>query len=127
MTRDLLPAQPTVVVNLNGVNDLGFIQAGDRSHPSIHSYQLRLFRFRFPCMEATVAPVPCGTRWPPAEARTPAMNDELKLGGLHLGFPGTPAAHWYRNVRMCRAICAEFGIPYVAFLQPIMGIGEFIS
>jgi lysophospholipase L1-like esterase len=26
---------------------------------------------------------------------------------------------------MCRAICGEFGIPYVAFLQPIMGIGNY--
>lgn len=128
LTRDLLPAQPTVVVNLNGVNDLGFIQAGDRSHPSIHSYQLRLFRF--------LVSVYGGNRgarslWNKVAARggmrPPAMNDELKLGGMHLGYPSTatPAAHWYRNVRMCRAVCKEFGVPYVAFLQPIMGIGNY--
>jgi hypothetical protein len=47
--------------------------------------------------------------------------------GLETGVPaqGSSAQAWLRNLRTMRAVSAEFGMRYLAVLQPALGVGSY--
>jgi len=46
---------------------------------------------------------------------------------MTFGLPSgmTPHEHWLRNGRLMRAISADIGAPFLNFLQPVLGVGEY--
>ena len=118
LLRDVLPLQPDVVLSLSGINDQGFAQS-DKKHPMIHPHQRKTF--------STLAGEPAPARYLPntvAFARnllTAESEIDVTFGPEVKAAPWT---HWEQNIRLMHAACAEFGIPFLAFRQPAVGVGS---
>ncbi len=122
MIRDVLPLEPDIIISLNGVNDLGFCHSVP-GHPMVHPYQESFMRsvtdrrpFLFPSTVHIVRRL--GSR----------LNHDLKqMTGMNFGpeVQTTPSEQWERNVRIMRAVAEEFGVEYLCFLQPAIGVGDY--
>ncbi len=120
LIRDALPLEPDLIISLNGVNDLGYMHSV-LEHPMVHPYQERVLRSISDSAQPTspILPNAVGAalmlfRGPPAI-------------GVNLGttVKRRDYEQWFGNVRMMHAVSSEFGIPYLCFLQPILGVGEY--
>ena len=120
LIRDVLPLKPALILSLNGVNDLGFLHSAP-AHPMVHPYQKRILS----------AVAGAGTNAPLLMPNAVSAAIDLFSGppeiGINLGTEADPRDYeqWFANVRMMHAVSAEFGIPYVCFLQPILGVGDY--
>ena len=118
--RDVIPLMPDVVVCLDGVNDLGFIQSV-RSHPMVHPYQQKLLNGISKPSAAVLLP---NTR---ALVESKFTQSGRHIDGVNMGTEVdiSAAAQWEWNCRIMNAIAKEHGIKFAAFLQPILGYGEY--
>lgn len=128
LIRDILPLNPDIVISLSGVNDLGFIQATSQEHPMIHNYQARIGRFLVDKYGSKDNKESFFNKFSnKAKIKPTGMNHKLSLGNLILGtkVKTSAAKNWYNNIRLQKAICQEFDIKYISFLQPIFGTGKY--
>lgn len=127
LIRDAIPIAPDIVIAMNGVNDLGFIQSVNKT-PMTHNYQQR-----FAQNIGLVAND--NPKWSAFMPNTLYYFNKSKLkdSGKHGIFPAAkgftkgviyaadPVDNWYKNIRTSKAVADAFGIKYVVFLQPILG------
>ena len=124
LIRDVLPLEPDIVLSLSGINDMGFLHSM-HLHPMVHPFQSRI-------LEAVVHGKPHLLLPNTLEAlrrrREESAPRGSRLSGVNYGpkLYTTPADQWERNVRLMHAVAGEFGIDYVSFLQPTLGIGEYV-
>ncbi len=123
MIRDVLPLKPDVIISLNGVNEYG-VRAAVRFHPMVNMYQASVMDYLVKEPEPLFMP----------NALYVVRRFGQKLSGtkpIQRGVNYGPkvdisaSEQWLRNVRLMHAAAAEFGIPYLCFLQPALGIGEY--
>lgn len=131
LIRDILPLNPSIVVSLSGVNDLGFIHAASPKRPFIHKYQQLLGKF---IVDKYGTTAPTTTTYFHHSIKTKSqslngLNPEMSLGKLVLGVEQVQESFesWHKNIRLQKAICSEFEIDYFACLQPIFGFGDYQS
>jgi len=122
MIRDVLPLEPDIIICLNGLNDLGFCQSVP-GHPMVHPYQEALLRsitdkkpYLFPSTSHVIGRL---------LNRLSISNKQVTGMNLGTSVQTTPAEQWERNIRIMRAVAEEFGVEYICFLQPCMGVGEY--
>lgn len=124
--RDLVPAAPRVIIALSGLNDVGFLHSGGSAHPMVHAYQARLFRWllRKPASGRGFFGKAESHRKP----ALPAFNEAMAAADFALGAHNelSAAQVWERNARMTRAVCQELDVSYRCFLQPAVGVGDYI-
>jgi hypothetical protein len=122
MIRDVLPLKPDVIISLNGVNEYG-VRAAVRFHPMVNMYQASVMDYLVKEPEPLFMP----------NALYVVRRFGQKLSGtkpIQRGVNYGPkvdisaSEQWLRNVRLMHAAAAEFGIPYLCFLQPALGIGD---
>lgn len=120
LIRDVLPLEPDLVLSLNGVNDLGFMHS-TTNHPMVHPYQKRVLA------AVSGSAQPASPLLPNAVSAVASLFQDSPEIGLHLGTVVRRAdfEQWFSNARAMRAVAAEFEIPYVCFLQPILGAGDY--
>lgn len=124
LIRDILPIQPKLVISLNGVNDLGFIQSISPEHPMVHHYQSKIFNH----LAKMTGSGGFFRNFGNSKLTAPrAMNDTYAIGGINYGGQNclSAARFWERNACIMRAISNEFGASYRCFLQPIAGVGKY--
>lgn len=123
LIRDALPLRPDMVLSLSGINDLGFLHSID-AHPMVHPYQTAVLGKVGARKSSAILPntMTVVARW--REARTP---EHSRVDGIHLGpeVETTPAAQWTRNIRLAHAVTSEMDAAYLAFLQPVLGVGKY--
>ncbi len=116
LVRDVLPLEPDMVISLNGVNDLGFLHSAT-NHPMVHPYQKSVL--------SAIAKNNDTTTWllPNAVAAVLTSTSPQSEIGINLGtvVRRKDYEQWHTNVRIMHAVSAEFGVPYLCFLQPVMG------
>jgi len=122
LIRDVLPIQPTVVIALSGLNDLGFVQAAGSEYPMVHWYQQLLMG------HLARKPEPQKFFGSPPVRGVAALNDKYRLEGMVLGARNhlSAARVWERNHIMAHALCRELGVAYRCFLQPTVGVGDYV-
>jgi len=129
LIRDLVGLKPVLVISLNGVNDLGFMQSVSCKYPRIHSYQARLFQYlNFKKSDIKNKPaVMFNSFTKKAGITMPSMNDSKSVSGLNYGAKSNKSDYeiWEENIKMKYAICSTFDIDYLSVLQPIMGFGTY--
>lgn len=119
LLRDVIPLEPNVVVSLSGINDLGFGHSLKR-HPFVHPYQAATLEGT-----ASAAPpplLPNLVRLLRSLARAEPAGERVTYGPE---VSTTPGRQWTRNVRLMRAAAEEVGIRYLAFRQPVLGVGRY--
>jgi hypothetical protein len=109
MVRDVVSLRPHLVISYGGVNETGWAPPG---HPMVNKHQAYLMN---------VLAEMGHTRWMPNTAMMVrrAMGAHAVVG-VEYGVPTkhSRAQQWMRNIRMMKAICDEFGIHFLAVLQP---------
>lgn len=123
LIRDVLPLKPDIIVSLDGVNDLGYVHAIPE-HPMVHEYQQYVMEYLANGPEPYFLP-----------NTIHVLNLSLKRSklfetnqrGINYGTTVniTSAKEWETNVRMMHAVSEEYGIPFLSFLQPTLGIGKY--
>lgn len=111
--RDVVPMSPDLVLLYSGLND---VKTEKTDTPFILDYQKDLVN---ECIEKNMVVN--------NKAYRNTGNDHkliLKQAGFGLPNQKSTAQYWIDNVRMMHAICAEFGIPFQAFLQPNAYVGK---
>ena len=118
LIRDALALNPHVVVSVDGVNDLGLVKSISPSTPMVNEPQREIMEY--------VAGSASQSVFLPNLARLLGSGEEI-LQEPHWGHPAEMKAEevWEKNVRIMNAVCREFGIRYLAVLQPIMGFGSY--
>jgi len=98
--RDGLSLHPRVVVTFNGVNDA--LQQVLPGHPMYHPYSKKSLDVMFSMTPKSSI----------------SINNELR--GVTYGVEACLTRHesWHKNVRIIRAVCREFDVHFVPFLQP---------
>jgi lysophospholipase L1-like esterase len=123
LIRDALPLEPDLVLSLSGINDLGFLHSVSQ-HPMVNPFQRSVLESVVRTKPPLVMPnaLSLVARW--RAARVPDVN---RIDGVNFGPPvsTTPNAQWERNIRLAHAAAAEMGVTYLAFLQPVLGVGEY--
>ncbi len=135
LIRDVLPLNPHVVISLNGINDLGFCHAVEPAYPMVNSYQSyvlnTLTRSKDPSwrgyVDAAVAPnfvyiVRAAVRKLTSNGEPDSRKRRVNFGTR---YDAEPFEVWARNVRLMHSVSGEFGIDYLVFLQPTLGIGTY--
>ncbi len=118
LIRDALALNPHVVVSVDGVNDLGLVKSISPSTPMVNQPQREIMEY--------VAGSSSQSLFLPNLARLLGSGEEI-LQEPHWGHPAEMKAEevWEKNVRIMNAVCGEFGMRYLAVLQPIMGFGSY--
>ena len=108
LSRDVLALKPDIVLSLSGVNDVN-LRTSYPEHPMIHIYQDLLLKHivkkeNFFCagVNTTINGVDYGIK----------ENNEDYL-------------HWIKCIRMMHAVTSEYNIDFLAFLQPMLGLGTY--
>ena len=108
LSRDVLALKPDIVLSLSGVNDVN-LRTSYPEHPMIHIYQDLLLKHivkkeKFFCagVNTTINGVDYGIK----------ENNEDYL-------------HWIKCIRMMHTVASEFNIDFLAFLQPMLGLGTY--
>lgn len=120
--RDVLPMKPDVVVSLNGGNELYHYSS---QFPFTHHYQLRLMNKLVGKHQHHL----CGYFPNTMFIFNYLLNKRGNSFPIHEGTPYEikPAKIWEMNTRTLSAIAKEYGIHYYVFLQPLVGVGNYIS
>jgi len=126
LIRGGIPLAPDIVIAMNGVNDLGFIQSVDKT-PMTHNYQQRFAQNIGLIANDKI-------KWSVFIPNTvyfvtKIMNSDKKNGifpaarGYTKGgvYAADPVDNWYKNIKTSKAVAEEFSIDYIVFLQPILG------
>jgi len=132
LIRDVIPLEvkPDIVISLSGVNDTGFIQASSPESPTLHKYQKNIGEFIVKQYGDEKQKDSYFNHKIKANSYTPVgMNNKYSIGKLVSGLKSNqkPEEHWFQTIRMQKALCNEFGIQYLSFLQPIFNIGKYNS
>lgn len=130
LVRDVVPLAPDVVIAMNGVNDLGYIQSVKHS-PMTHNYQWRTAEqiglVKSKKIKWSVL-LPNTVRYFSQE-KAPMVGQHGIMPaatGFSTGvrYAATPVDNWHKNIRSSKAIADEFGIQYLVFLQPVLGAND---
>jgi lysophospholipase L1-like esterase len=118
LIRDALALNPQVVISVDGVNDLGLVKSISASTPMVNHPQQAIMDY--------VVGTPAQSLFLPNLARLLRFGEGI-LQKPHWGHPDEMKAEevWEKNVRIMNAVSEEFGIRYLAVLQPIMGFGSY--
>jgi lysophospholipase L1-like esterase len=127
LIRDVIPQNPDVVISLNGVNDLGFMHTSSPKFPLMHKYQVNIGEYLVRKFGAESKASSFLNKYSAIGRKPTGMNSSLSLGSLILGYENdiSPSESWFRNLKMAKALCDSFSIKYIAFLQPVFGIGKY--
>lgn len=120
LIRDVLPLGPDLIISLNGVNDMGYMHS-TTNHPMVHPYQKKVFS------AITGSAQPTAPILPNAVSALLLLFQRPPAVGLNLGtiVKRKDFDQWADNVRMMHAVSSEFGVPYLCFLQPVLGVGDY--
>jgi lysophospholipase L1-like esterase len=112
--RDGLSLRPKIVISLSGINDLGYIQASLNS-PFVHHYQRHT-------LSSLLGLDPFAL-----SRKVKALNGREVISGVNWGpkASDTSANFWAQNITLMNACCASIGADFHAFLQPLMGYGNY--
>lgn len=118
LIRDALALNPHVVISVDGVNDLGLVKSISASTPMVNHPQQAIMEY--------VVSASSQSLFLPNVARLLKFGEGI-LQEPHWGHPAEMKAEevWEKNLRIMKAVSAEFGIRYLAVLQPIMGFGSY--
>lgn len=98
LMRDVIPVNPDIIISYSGVNDIAY------NYPYVNSYQRDLYekikRIKLDGPKTYVG-----------------IEDRVCYGSGH-NIPH--AERWMNNQRIMKSIASEFGIEYIAFLQPTL-------
>ncbi|MGB7401718.1 MAG: hypothetical protein WA916_04025 [Arcobacter sp.] len=127
LIRDIIPSKPDIVLSLNGINDMNFTQCASPKHPLIHSYQVKLGNFLVKKYGTNSNTSHFFNKYSSKTTKPMGMNSNMDIGNLILGFENSIESFesWYRNIKMAKALCKEFDIKYLSFLQPTFGVGKY--
>ena len=118
LIRDALALNPHVVVSVDAVTEKSLAKSISPSTPMVNEPQREIMEY--------VAGSASQSVFMPNLARLLGSGEEI-LQEPHWGHPAEMKAEevWEKNVRIMNAVCREFGIRYLAVLQPIMGFGSY--
>ena len=118
LIRDALALDPHVVISVDGVNDLGLVK-------SISPFTSMVNHPQQAIMEYVVGSA-SQSLFLPNLARLLGSGEKI-LQEPHWGHPNEMKAEevWEKHLRIMNAVSREFGIRYLAVLQPIMGFGSY--
>ena len=118
LIRDALALNPHLVISVDGVNDLGLVKSISASTPMVNHPQQAIMEY--------VVSASSQSLFLPNLARLLGFGGGI-LQKPHWGHPQEMKAEevWEKNVRIMNAVSAEFGIRYLAVLQPLMGFGSY--
>jgi len=107
LLRDGLSLAPHLVIAFDGINDTGCTYWHDQRHPKVHSFLNRL--------DAALAP-----RLTDSRIRIGTIEATASIEGISYGLAtnNSPIEEWHANQRIMKAICSEFHINFISFLQP---------
>lgn len=117
LLRDGVTLKPDIVISYDGVNEVRRYTFADDLFTD--PFLMRVIERAVHGAESRVLP------------NTVAFLRRLLAGhgveGIGRGVPldATPAAGWHRNVRAMKAVADAFGIRYLDFLQPALGVGSY--
>jgi lysophospholipase L1-like esterase len=121
MLRDCLPLKPAVIICMNGVNEIGH---SVKNHPMVETYQQQIFQH---IVKSAVRPAPI---FPNTLAllKSVLIKEPEMIKGLNYGpkVNTTPWDQWKRNIIIMNAAAREFNVEYFCFLQPILGVGDYV-
>lgn len=108
LLRDGLTLKPDIVITFDGINDAQSIIRYDDKYPKFHSY--------FKVLEEGLIPLL-------SKSPLSAFGGQIEtpfIKGICYGVPSDvpPVDEWYSNHRIMKAMCSEFNMGYVGFLQP---------
>jgi len=122
LIRDVIPLKPDLIISYNGVNDIGL---GDalRKHPMVNNYQESIMDY----LTHEQPPVVLPNTMTAIKHLPWFINEKRIKSAVNYGpvVDVSPEKSWYKNVRTMHAVSSEFGIPYLCFLQPALGIGLY--
>ncbi len=118
LIRDALALNPHVVISVDGVNDLGLVKSITPFTPMVNHPQQSIMEY--------VVGSASQSLFLPNLARLLGSGEKI-LRPPHWGHPNEMKAEevWEKHLRVMNAVSAEFGIRYMAVLQPIMGFGSY--
>ena len=118
LIRDALALNPHVVISVDGVNDLGLVKSITPFTPMVNHPQQAIMEY--------VVGSASQSLFLPNLARLLGSGEKI-LQPPHWGHPNEMKAEevWEKHLRIMNAVSAEFGIRYMAVLQPIMGFGSY--
>lgn len=116
LLRDVLPQKPSIVVSLNGINDFGWHIV--EKHPFHTDFQEGVFR-QLTDPTAKIFP---------NLMELVRRNIKQNVRGTRFGSedPSSPVQRWESNVRSMHALSEAHGINHLNFLQPTLGVGNYI-
>jgi len=116
LMRDGLTLEPDMVIVLDGLNDACCGYWHEKKYPKVHSY--------FKVLEDKVKPLLSNSQEKMRSIVDTTIQD------ICYGIQSNVSAsdEWYSNQRMMNALCREFGIEYMSFLQPFgLHLDEYIE
>ncbi len=118
LIRDALALNPHVVVSVDGVNDLGLVKSISPFTVMVNHPQQAILEY--------VVDSAYQSLFLPNLARLLGSGEKI-LQEPHWGHPNEMKAEevWEKHLRIMNAVSGEFGIRYMAVLQPIMGFGSY--
>jgi lysophospholipase L1-like esterase len=123
MIRDCLSLKPDIIICMNGVNEVGTSHSV-KNHPMVEPYQQRIFRH---IVKSAVRPSPI---FPNTIALLKSMlvKEPKVIRGMNYGpeVNTTPWDQWKKNITIMNVVAKEFNMEYFCFLQPILGIGDYV-
>jgi len=108
LVRDGLAIKPDIVITLDGINDGCWIYWLKNKYPKFHAY--------FEHLERAVSPILADNKM--ASVYSPVAGF---VNGISYGIESSETSafeEWHANHRLMHAVCNEFDVEYVAFLQP---------
>ena len=100
--RDGPALKPDLVVALSGLNDIDFYHSYSATAPFVSGYQVQIGKY--------------------------IINTSEAFNWIALGLPNRLPDYeiWLRNTRITKHIATDMGAQYCCFLQPGVGVGEFV-
>ena len=123
LIRDVLPLKPNIIISLNGVNEYG-VRASVRFHPLVNIYQANVMEYLVEEPEPKIMP---NTLYLFRRLSEKLSGNKPIKRGINYGPKVETKAQeqWLQNIRSMYAVAEEFDIPYLCFLQPALGVGEY--
>ena len=134
LIRDVLPLKPDIIISLNGINDAGFFHSV-LGHPMVHPYQTRMLKYILGERDSFLLPntfyllrkLMRNIRSEGGKGKKDDNNKLYRVDGINMGTKSEsrPWEQWENNIRIMHSVSREFGIEYMAFIQPTLGIGDY--